>query len=68
MCGKFEDYEIKGAEEYEVARGDNIQRIAELQFSVPLWLTRQYNPDLDLTRVRVGQKITFPIVTKTERN
>ena len=64
----FEDYEIKGAEEYEVARGDNIQRIAELQFSVPLWLTRQYNPDLDLTRVRVGQKITFPIVTKTERS
>jgi membrane-bound lytic murein transglycosylase D len=64
----FEDYEINGAEEYEVTRGDNIQRIAELQFSVPLWLIRQYNPNLDLTRVRVGQKITVPIVTKSERN
>ena len=62
----FDTHQIKGSEEYQIKLNDNIDRIAKKTYSAPLWLVRQYNPDLDFYRVRVGQKISFPLLEITE--
>jgi len=62
----FDTHQIKGSEEYEIKVNDNIDRLAKSAYSVPLWLVRQYNPDLNFNRVRVGQKISFPLLEITE--
>ena len=63
----FDTHQIKGSEEYEIKLNDNIDRLAQNTYSAPLWLVRQYNPDLNFNRIRVGQKITFPLIEITEK-
>ena len=63
----FATHQIKGSEEYEIKPNDNIDRLAKSAYSAPLWLVRQYNPDLNFNRVRVGQKISFPLLEITEK-
>tara|TARA_Y100000385_G_scaffold72829_1_gene73465 strand:- start:1797 stop:4139 length:2343 start_codon:yes stop_codon:yes gene_type:complete len=62
----FATYRIQDVEEYEIRRGDNISRIARSRYSAPLWLIRQYNPEIDFNRIRVGQKVVFPVLSTTE--
>ena len=61
----FSDYRIRGAEEYEIQRFDNVNRLALNRYSTPLWLVRQYNPGIDFDSVHIGQKITFPLLEVT---
>ena len=63
----FDTHQIKGSEEYEIKPNDNIDRLAKNAYSAPLWLVRQYNPGLNFNRIRVGQKISFPILEITEK-
>jgi membrane-bound lytic murein transglycosylase D len=62
----FATYRIQDVEEYEITRGDNISRIARSRYSAPLWLIRQYNPEIDFNRIRVGQKVVFPVLATTQ--
>ena len=62
----FDTHQIKGSEEYEIKLNDNINRLAQNTYSAPLWLVRQYNPDLNFNRIRIGQKISFPLIEITE--
>ena len=62
----FATYRIQDVEEYEIRRGDNISRIASSQYSATLWLIRQYNPDIDFNRIRVGQRVVFPLLAATQ--
>ena len=34
--------------------------------SVPMWLFRQYNPDIDAGRIQIGQVVVFPVVERVE--
>jgi membrane-bound lytic murein transglycosylase D len=63
----FDTHQIKGSEEYEIKLNDNIDRLAQNTYSAPLWLVRQYNPDLNFSRIRIGQKISFPLLEITEK-
>jgi membrane-bound lytic murein transglycosylase D len=63
----FDTHQIKGSEEYEIKLNDNIDRLAQNTYSAPLWLVRQYNPDLNFNRIRVGQKISFPLLETTKK-
>jgi membrane-bound lytic murein transglycosylase D len=58
----FRSFRIQELDAYQVAANDNIAAIARQRYSVPLWLLRQYNPDLDFRQVRVGQTVVFPVV------
>jgi membrane-bound lytic murein transglycosylase D len=58
----FSNYRIQGAEQYQVKRGDNIGAVAAERYSTPIWLLRQYNPDLDFNRIQIDQKIIFPLL------
>ena len=62
----FSNYRIQGVEQYEIKRSDNIGAIARNRYSTPIWLLRQYNPELDFNRIQIGQKIAFPLVEQAE--
>ena len=62
----FSNFRIQDVQEYEVARNDNIGIIARNRYSTPIWLLRQYNPDLDFNRIQIGQRIVFPLLEKVE--
>lgn len=58
----FRNYRIQDLNQHQLAANETIDTLARRRYSIPLWLLRQYNPDLDLGRVRVGQTILVPIV------
>ena len=58
----FERFTIRGSEEYEIKRTDNINRLALNRYSAPLWLVRQYNPGINFSSVYVGQRVVFPLL------
>jgi len=62
----FSNYRIQGVEEYQVRRNDNIGLIARNRYSTPIWLLRQYNPELEFDRIQIGQKIVFPLLERAE--
>lgn len=62
----FANYRIQDVETYNVSRGDNIGRIARERYSTPIWLLRQYNPELDFNRIQIGQEIVFPLLEQVE--
>jgi membrane-bound lytic murein transglycosylase D len=61
----FSNYRIQNVETYQVSRGDNIGVIARNRYSTPIWLLRQYNPELDFNRIQIGQEIVFPVLEAT---
>ena len=46
--------------QHTIRRGDSLWYLTNKKFEVPLWLLRQYNPDVDLDRVRPGAVVRFP--------
>ncbi|MEX2131850.1 MAG: LysM peptidoglycan-binding domain-containing protein [Pseudohongiellaceae bacterium] len=58
----FSQYRIQDVETYRVSANDNIGSIARIRYSTPLWLLRQYNPELDFNRVQIGQEVVFPLL------
>lgn len=62
----FKQYRIRDISRHELSANESISRLARQRYSVPLWLLRQYNPDLDFSRVRVGQTIVFPVVDRID--
>ncbi len=58
----FSNYRIQRVETYKIRRNDNIGKIARNRYSTPIWLLRQYNPELDFNRIQIGQEIDFPIL------
>ena len=62
----FASYRIQNVETYAVRRGDNISTIARRRYSSPIWLVRQYNPELDFNRIQIGQLIVFPLLERVD--
>ena len=58
----FKNFAIRGSEEYQIKRTDNINRLALNRYSTPLWLVRQYNPGINFSNVYVGQRVVFPLL------
>ena len=43
-----------------VKSGESLWVLAERTYKVPVWLLRQYNPDVNLDRVQPGTVVKFP--------
>lgn len=56
----FRDHRITGLHEHVVQNGESVWVLALQRYDVPIWLFRQYNPELDLHRVRKGTRLNFP--------
>jgi membrane-bound lytic murein transglycosylase D len=61
----FTQFRIKDTTTHVVRPGESIWIIAQQRYNIPLWLLRQYNPDLDLGDIRPGTKLVIPIVEQT---
>lgn len=58
----FAGYRIAGSDTHVVKAGESIWVLAQKKYNVPIWLLRQYNPDIDLMTVRPGAKLVIPRV------
>jgi membrane-bound lytic murein transglycosylase D len=60
----FASYRIRDTENYSIKRNEVVGELARAR-AVPLWLFRQYNPQLgDGSAVKTGQVVVFPVVEK----
>ncbi len=58
----FRNNTITGVTEHEVKSGESVWILALRQYGVPVWLFRQYNPELDLHNVHPGTRLNFPVL------
>jgi len=56
----FAAYQIEDVASHVIKPGESLWVLAERTYKVPVWLLRQYNPDLNLDRVTPGVVVKFP--------
>jgi membrane-bound lytic murein transglycosylase D len=56
----FAEWEIEGTLVHRVGAGDSLWLLSTRRFDVPIWLLRQYNPDVDLNALSAGTPLTIP--------
>jgi membrane-bound lytic murein transglycosylase D len=56
----FAEWEIEGTVVHRVGPGDSLWVLSTRRFDVPIWLLRQYNPDVDLESLSAGTQLTIP--------
>jgi membrane-bound lytic murein transglycosylase D len=62
----FRRHVISGVTEHTIKPGDSIWILALRKYDVPIWLFRQYNPGVDMHKVRPGTKIQIPLLTDVQ--
>jgi membrane-bound lytic murein transglycosylase D len=60
----FRNNTITGVRDHTVRSGESVWILSLRQYRVPIWLFRQYNPAIDLSRVAIGTEIHFPILVQ----
>ena len=63
----FREHVIAGVAEHVIKRGESVWVLSLRQYGVPIWLFRQYNPELELKNVRPGMTVRFPTLEDRER-
>ena len=58
----FRQHVIKDRTEHTIRPGESIWIVALRKYGVPLWLFRQYNPELDLHSIKPGMRVQIPIL------
>lgn len=61
----FDRWRIKGTEKYSIRNRDILVNLISSR-SIPLWLFRQYNPEVDSSRMQVGQELVFPVIERVD--
>ena len=56
----FLAHQIADIKDHVIRTGESVWVLAQRTYDVPVWLLRQYNPDLDLDRVAPGTVVKFP--------
>ena len=56
---------IVGTEVHVVRRGESLWSIAQKYPSLPIWLLRQYNPDVNFDDVRPRTQLVMPLIEST---
>jgi peptidoglycan lytic transglycosylase D len=56
----FAAYQIEDVASHVIKPGESLWVLAERTYKVPVWLLRQYNPDLNLDHVTPGIVVKFP--------
>lgn len=58
----FEQFRITGTETHTIKSGESLWTITQRRANLPIWLVRQYNPDVDFGDVRPGARISIPLI------
>ena len=61
----FTQFRIKDTATHVIKSGESIWVLAQQRYNIPIWLLRQYNPDLDLGAIRPGATLVIPLVEPT---
>ena len=56
----FMIWQIRCTHKHIIAPGESLWVLTQRQFKQPMWLLRQYNPDLDLDKLHPGTVIEIP--------
>jgi membrane-bound lytic murein transglycosylase D len=56
----FAAYRIENIESHIIKPGESLWVLAERTYNVPVWLLRQYNPDLNFDKIQPGIVVKFP--------
>jgi len=64
--GFFRENIITGVTDHVIRRGESIWVLALRDYDVPVWLFRQYNPEVDLDAVTPGTSVRFPVLTAVD--
>ncbi|MDH3214034.1 MAG: LysM peptidoglycan-binding domain-containing protein [Myxococcales bacterium] len=62
----FASFVVADTETHVLRNGDTIWILAREKFEVPVWLLRQYNPDLDFRSLKAGTSMIIPIIEPRE--
>ncbi|CAN5203167.1 hypothetical protein BH24PSE2_BH24PSE2_09120 [soil metagenome] len=60
----FASHRIYDTRIHVVRRGESLWVLAQRHYGVPVWLLRQYNPDIDLHAVRPGTRLVIPELSR----
>lgn len=60
----FTRYRIADTGLHRLRRGESVWVLSQRRYNVPVWLLRQYNPELDLDHVRPGMEIVIPQIER----
>ena len=64
----FEQFRITGTLRETIGAGDSLWTIARRSDNVPVWLLRQYNPDLNFDDLHPGMPVTLPRLERQPTN
>jgi membrane-bound lytic murein transglycosylase D len=64
----FRNHTITGVTEHVVRSGESVWILSLRKYDVPVWLFRQYNPELDLHNVQRGTRLNFPVLVENSRS
>ena len=56
----FMTWQIHSTRKHVIAAGESLWVLTQRQFRIPMWLLRQYNPDLDFDKLQPGTVILIP--------
>jgi membrane-bound lytic murein transglycosylase D len=56
----FARYRVAGTRVHVLRRGDTLWSLSRRHRAVPIWLLREYNPDMNLQDLQPGARITIP--------
>jgi membrane-bound lytic murein transglycosylase D len=56
----FKRFRIAGTSTHVIRQGESLWILARRKYEIPIWLLRQYNPDLNFNAVDVGANLTVP--------
>lgn len=60
----FSEFRIAGNDTHVIKSGESVWVLAQQRYNIPIWLLRQYNPDVDLGTLRPGTKLVIPTVQR----
>jgi len=63
----FRTYTITDVRQHVIRRGESVWELSLREYDVPVWLFRQYNPELDMHNVAWGTLLRFPVLTENKQ-
>jgi peptidoglycan lytic transglycosylase D len=64
----FAAHRIIGSDAHVVRPGESVWILAARRYDLPLWLLRQYNPDVDFANLKPGVRLVIPQLETTEED
>jgi len=58
----FDHFAVTGTEQHVLQKGETLWYLAARKYRVPVWLLRQYNPDLDFGALQTGAPMVVPTI------